>query len=53
MSVPVAFTYAWHVRRQIRNWKTTVAFYWGSLIAMLVGVVFVAGTVAMLMHYLS
>ena len=53
MSAPVAFMYAWHVRRQLRNWKTTLVFYWGSLIGILVAVVFVCGTVMMTMHHLS
>jgi hypothetical protein len=53
MSAPVGFMYAWHVRRQLRNWKTTLAFYWGLLIGVLVIVVFVCGTTMMAMHYLS
>jgi hypothetical protein len=53
MSAPLGFMYAWHVRRQVRNWKTTLAFYWGLVIGTLVGVVFVCGTIAMTMHYVS
>jgi len=53
MSAPVGFMYAWHVRRQLRNWKTTLAFYWGSLIGVLVLIVLVGGTIAMTMHRLS
>jgi len=53
LSAPVAFMYAWHVRRQLRNWKSSLAFYWGALIAALVAVVFVAGTIAMAMYRLS
>ena len=53
MSAPVGFMYARHVRRQIRNWKTALAFYWGLLIGALVAVVFVWGTILMAKHYLS
>lgn len=53
MSAPVGFMYAWHVRRQLRNWKTTLAFCWGSLVGLFVLVVFVWGTISMAMYRLG
>lgn len=53
MSAPVAFMYAWHVRRHVRNWITALTFYWGLLVAALVAFVFIAGTIAMTVHYVS
>jgi hypothetical protein len=45
--------YAWHVWRQIRNWKTTLAFSLGVLFGVLVLVALVGGSIAMAMYYLS
>jgi hypothetical protein len=41
------------VWRQLRNWKTALAFFWGLFVGICVLVLLVCGTVAMSMRYLA